>query len=343
MLKFSMNEIEKLYAAISAVRRLYLPVEKDGEVSFGVYGPDSVVRLDVLKTVKSAKEAFFPQTENLMKMNMVGKKITIEPPKDENEDFVIMGVRACDAKSFEILDRVYLSQPVDCFYAARRQHGLVVTLACSRPEESCFCKAFGIDAAEPAGDVVTYIADGTLYWEAKTEKGAAFTEEIRAAFAEADVADEKTVEEQKEAVRAIIDRLPFANLSLKSFEDPDWMKKFNSPRWKELSKACLGCGTCTFVCPTCQCYDVRDYDTGHGVERYRCWDSCMFSDFTMMAHGNNRNSQVERFRQRFMHKLVYYPNNNEGIYSCVGCGRCVNKCPMSLNIVKVIKALSEEE
>ena len=53
----------------------------------------------------------------------------------------------------------------------------------------------------------------------------------------------------------------------------------------------------------------------------------MYSDFTMMAHGNNRTSQMQRFRQRFMHKLVYFPANNDGMYSCVGCGRCVDKCP----------------
>ena len=43
--------------------------------------------------------------------------------------------------------------------------------------------------------------------------------------------------------------------------------------------------------------------------------------------------------QKLIHKLVYYPSQNDGIYSCVGCGRCVNKCPQRLNIVKVIKKL----
>ena len=70
-------------------------------------------------------------------------------------------------------------------------------------------------------------------------------------------------------------------------------------------------------------------------------DSCMYSDFTKMAHGNPRVSQKERFRQRFMHKLVYYPMNNDGLFSCVGCGRCLSKCPISMNIVKVMKKLGE--
>jgi len=69
----------------------------------------------------------------------------------------------------------------------------------------------------------------------------------------------------------------------------------------------------------------------------------MYSDFTLMAHGNNRTTQMQRFRQRFMHKLVYFPENYDGIYSCVGCGLCVEKCPSALNIVKVIKAFSIED
>ena len=69
----------------------------------------------------------------------------------------------------------------------------------------------------------------------------------------------------------------------------------------------------------------------------------MYSDFTKMAHGNSRNSQLERFRQRFMHKLVYYPTNNDGLFSCVGCGRCLAKCPISMNIVKVMKTLGGKD
>ena len=143
--------------------------------------------------------------------------------------------------------------------------------------------------------------------------------------------------------REILAKLPLAGLTTEGVGVGKTQELFDRPEWKTLSEACLGCGTCTFVCPTCQCYDIKDYDTGHGVQRYRCWDSCMYSDFTMMAHGNNRTSQLQRFRQRFMHKLVYFPANNDGMYSCVGCGRCVDKCPSHLNIVKVIKAFGKED
>ena len=213
----------------------------------------------------------------------------------------------------------------------------MVTLARGRPDESCFCVNFGIDPADPQGDATMWIVDDAIYLRANTDKGAALAEGLE------DADDTAPVAAQQAAVRAVAERLPFAHLNMKGFDGDHLMEKFNSPKWAELSRACLGCATGPFVCPTCQCYDIRDFDTGHGIQRYRCWDSCMYSDFTLMAHGTNRPTQVERFRQRFMHKLVYFPANNEGMYSCVGCGRCLAKCPQHLNIVKVIKALGGDE
>ena len=201
---------------------------------------------------------------------------------------------------------------------------------------------FGIDCAEPVADVATWMVSDQLYWKPLTEKGEALTKTVESVLEAADDADEKKVEEEQSAIRGIVEKLPYSNLSLEGWNGDVLTEKFDSALWEELYKPCLACGTCTFVCPTCQCYDIKDYDTGHGVQRYRCWDSCMYSDFTMMAHGNNRTSQMQRFRQRFMHKLVYFPANNDGMYSCVGCGRCVEKCPAALNIVKVIKAFEKQ-
>ena len=336
MKKLALNQLEKFFGEIAKEQTLILPLEKAGEVDFGVYAEGAKVRLDELKTVKSAKGAFFPQVEDMVRFHMDGKNIEINPAEVMNENFVIFGVRACDARSFELLDRVFLSEPVDPFYAARREHGTVVTLACGAPEENCFCSNFGIDAADPAGDVTAWMVGEEIFFRANTEKG----EKLVAALEETDGA---AVEAAQAEIRAIVEKLPLGNLNLEGFDGEHLMDKFNDAKWAELSAACLGCGTCTFVCPTCQCYDVRDFNTGNGIQRYRCWDSCMYSDFTLMAHGTNRPTQVERFRQRFMHKLVYFPSNNDGLYSCVGCGRCLSKCPQGLNIVKVIKALGGEK
>ncbi len=327
-----MNALDALFAKIASTMKLYAPIEKAGQADFYEWSAGEKVRLDVLKTVKSAKDVFFPQVEDLIKFRVEGKSIELnEAPKCE-DDFVVFGVRGCDARSFELLDRVFLVDPRDEFYAARRKHGIIVTLACGEPEESCFCTNFGIDPANPCGDASAWIVGDELYIEPRTERGAKL-------FAELEDADAAPVESAKKEISAIAEKLPFANLDFTGLDGEHLMEKFDDPAWERLSKACLGCGTCTFVCPTCQCYDIRDFDTGHGVTRYRCWDSCMYSDFTLMAAENSRHTQLQRYRQRFMHKLVYFPSNNDGLYSCVGCGRCVAKCPQNLNIVKVIKAL----
>lgn len=342
MYKIAKENLSALFQRIAENQELYLPVEVSGQVNFKAWTPDAKVSLETLKTVKSPKDAFFPQSENLYTVQREGKKLSIEPQALKEQNFVVFGMKACDIQGVKVLDNVFLSDPIDSFYAARREHGTIVAMACHEPEESCFCKTFGIDCAEPAADVATWMVEGELYWKALTEKGEALTKAVESLLVEADGADAEKLEAEKTAIHTIVEKLPYSNLSLEGWNGDALTEKFNSPVWEELYKPCLACGTCTFVCPTCQCYDIKDYDTGHGVKRYRCWDSCMYSDFTMMAHGNNRTSQLQRFRQRFMHKLVYYPANNNGMYSCVGCGRCVEKCPASLNIVKVIKAFEKQ-
>lgn len=339
MYKIAKEHLSELFQKIAESQELYLPVKNAGQTNFSAWTEDAEVDLETLKTVKSPKDAFFPQSENLYTVKQEGKKLRVEAEALKSQNFVVFGMKACDLKGVEVLDRVFLSEPIDTFYAARRDHGTIVALACHEPEESCFCKVFGIDAANPAADVTTWMIEGELYWNALTEKGEALTAVVREILVDA---EEEKVEEEKEAIHEIVEKLPYMNLSLDGWGGDVLTEKFDSPLWEELYKPCLACGTCTFVCPTCQCYDIKDYTTSNGVSRYRCWDSCMYSDFTMMAHGNNRTSQMQRFRQRFMHKLVYYPANNDGMFSCVGCGRCVEKCPAALNIVKVIKAFQKQ-
>jgi len=339
MLKINKTDLNALFARIAETRDLYLPICTAGKTNFAVWSEDANVDLDTLKTVRSPKDAFFPQSENLYTCHREDGKLKITPEMLQQKEFVLFGVRGCDVRGLDVLDRVFLSQPVDSFYAARREMGTVVSFACGKPETSCFCKVFGIDCADPGADVTVWMAEDTLYWRANTQKGEALTKQVADLLTEGDTAP---VEAQQAAIRAIAEKLPYAKLSLKGWGAEAAQTRFDSALWEQLYKPCLACGTCTFVCPTCQCYDIKDYDTGSGVQRYRCWDSCMYSDFTMMAHGNNRTSQMQRFRQRFMHKLAYFPANNDGMFSCVGCGRCVDKCPAHLNIVKVIKAFEKE-
>ena len=335
MKKIALSKINELYNEINGICNLFLPVKKAGSLDFAKYENGVEVDINTLQTVKSAKDFFFPQSEDMMSFKTDGKNIEIKDARQVVDTFVIFGVRACDVKSFEVLDKVFLAEPVDTMYKQKRENGIIFTLSCNNPHSSCFCKNFGIDAANPMGDVDCHIVADYLYLDAKTEKG----RDILNKLTVLEDADSKVVEENKAEIVEKINALPFSNLDLSVFKGENLMPLFNRPEWDELSKACLGCGTCTFVCPTCQCFDIRDFKTNSGVVRFRCWDSCMYSEFTKMAAENPRTTQLQRFRQRFMHKLVYYPSKNDGLYSCVGCGRCVKKCPQMLNIVKVIKKL----
>ena len=335
MRKCSLNSLNDIFSKIAENNSLYLPVDTNEGAAFKKW-ENGTEMSNALNTNRSAKDFFFPQAEELMEFTVNKKEISIIDTRKESEDFVVFGVRACDMKSFEILDRVFLTEPYDSYYANKREHSTIVTLSCQRPNETCFCTAFDIDPTEPGGDVSCYKTETEIFFKANTEKGEAFMKMIESLTEETDTS---SVEEQKSKTKEILKKLPLANLSKDAFGGGKTEEFFESEKWDELSQSCLGCGTCTFVCPTCQCYDIKDYNTGKGVIRFRCWDSCMYSDFTKMAHGNSRNSQKERFRQRFMHKLVYFPENNDGIFGCVGCGRCLSKCPISMNIVKVMKTL----
>ena len=336
MRKISLDQLQTLFAQIAKNAKLYMPIDNAyGTATYGEWS-EGVAWSEALNTTKSPKDFFFPQTEDLMKFKTEGKNIEVIDIRGEVEDFVVFGVRACDATSFEILDRVFLSEPRDSFYAMKRERGIIISVACSKPAETCFCSAFGIDAAAPAGDISAWKCEDALYLQANTEKGRALLDSL------GDILEDAcgcAVTAQKEKIAAIMNKLPLKDLSTAAFGGGKTQELFDHPAWEELSATCLGCGTCTFVCPTCQCYDIKDFSTGNGVVRFRCWDSCMYSEFTKMAHGNNRLTQKERFRQRFMHKLVYYPENNDGMFSCVGCGRCLAKCPISMNIVKVMKKI----
>lgn len=340
MLSLSAEKIDGFFKAVAASKNLYIPVDNtSGKANFQKWSEGTKLSSQ-LKTVRSAKDFFFPKTENLVNYKIDGKSVTVEDPRKDVEDFIVFGVRACDAKSFEIIDNVYLKMtPVDSYYKNRRDHGTVVTLACSEPAQTCFCPTYKIDAANPAGDVSAWLADGTYYFLANTDKGKSLLESVKSVLSEA---DEKAVDAEKKAISEKLEKLPFAHLDLSKFDGKNMMKVFNSKVWDRVSEACLGCGTCTYVCPTCMCFDVRDFDTGNGIKQVRCWDSCMYNDFTQMAAENPRHTQKERSRQRFMHKLVYYPMAHDGLCSCVGCGRCLESCPVNMNIVKVIKAFNEE-
>ena len=131
MYKIAFGKISALFNAISSVEKLYVPTDKDDIAVFAEYR-DGVELTQKLNTNRSAKDFFFPQTENLYDVKMKDKKIEITDTREECEDFVIFGVRACDVRSFSILDKVYLADPIDSYYKNRRDHDYFACLRQTR-------------------------------------------------------------------------------------------------------------------------------------------------------------------------------------------------------------------
>ncbi len=317
--------------------RVYAPVWRDQELRFDeVTAPDEVV-LDYRNTTRSAKGVLLPQVECLMRFDKARDRYaqTASVPLDETPT-VIFGLRPCDARSLLLLDAVFgQGQFTDPYYLARRRNTLVFSLACDRPRSTCFCHAFDSGPYDREGaDVFLREAGDAYLVEAATERGAAALADL--GLEPADAAHLAQAEQTEAAAEAQFAEMePIAGIE-------DLLEGlFDSDVWAEVAEKCLACGTCTFSCPTCHCFNIEDRVLAAGGERVRAWDSCQFPIFTLHASGHNpRPDQAARWRQRVMHKFNYLPEN-VGRYGCVGCGRCIVSCPVALDIRDVLRRVRQ--
>ncbi|MFO7951614.1 MAG: 4Fe-4S dicluster domain-containing protein [Bacillota bacterium] len=326
------DKLPALWERLAGEGKLYVPVEEGPVVMFKPWEEGIKVDLEQVNTAVPPKDLFLPREETFMQYYCDSYKIKIDAV-ETIEDMVLFGIHPCDLKAVEMLDKVFIEgDPPDELYRERREKTTVVALACSEPDPYCFCNLFSIDPQEaPGADVVAGFSDDSLIMESQTGKG----ENLLKLAADL-LEDGTNLERKKEEVKTTDFGLDLKGLG------KDLKDRFDDPVWDELYQACLGCGTCTYVCPTCYCFDVEDFGHEYKGVRFRCWDSCMYGHFTIMAGGHNpRPSQKERVRQRFLHKLQYYPEAY-GETACVGCGRCLRNCPVNLDIVQAIKALGGE-
>ncbi len=327
------EKLPELWAHLSAQGPLFLPIQDGPVVLFQPWFEGAEVNLDAVNSAVSPKDVFLPREETFMHYRCSGRQLEMTAV-EAGEPVTAFGVHPCDLKAIELLDRVFIDQePPDALYQKRREETTVVALSCVEADPFCFCGEFGVDPADaPGADVMAHLTDGSLLLEAKTEKGKALLEQAGDLLADGS----KESFTGKEVITADF------NLQLENLAE-NLKDRFDDPVWDQLYKSCLGCGVCTYVCPTCYCFDVEDFGHEAEGERFRCWDSCMYGHFTVMAGGHNpRPERKERVRQRFLHKLQYYPEIHNEI-ACVGCGRCLRSCPVNLDIVQAIKALGGEK
>ena len=316
---------------------VWAPVKKEDNVLFEPMGKDGEPFFAYLNSKNAPKNVFFPHTETLMKYTRTPKGMVFSSEVNQADQSVLFGVRPCDAHSFVLLDKLFDQEKYkDAYYIEKRKSTTVISLACVKPPyATCFCTSVDGEpvSADGADILLTDIGDDYLV-ECITEKGEKLSSYFGDVKADA-AADAKKAEIAVKAKEAITSKIPAHEIK------PILDKNFDNSFWSTIHGKCLACGTCTYMCPTCHCFDISDEVKGSDGIRLRSWDSCMFPLFTKETSGHNpRTSQKERWRQRTMHKFKYYVDMF-GVISCVGCGRCVMSCPVNIDIRKVVEDISK--
>jgi ferredoxin len=333
-MKLSKDKFADFVVAISE-QTVYAP-QKIGETTrFAPVAKGSKVNFTAANTTIPPKSVVFPQTETLLRFEL--GKTDLAVPVQEGKA-VMLGVRPCDARAMAIVDNVFNWDVEDPYYLQKRTDLTLVGLACLECGINCFCTSVGGGPASKEGlDVLMTDLGEDYLLEVLTERGAALCQSAAGLFAEAVKEDQAAAEKlHAEAVNKIIRQNPDTGLIPAGLP-----RLWEHPLWSEVSESCLGCGICTYLCPTCHCFDIQDESEGCDSRRCRTWDSCMFSEYTLHASGHNpRPTRRERTRNRINHKYSYFVDKFN-VIACVGCGRCINLCPVNIDILNVLAKVGE--
>jgi len=335
------EELDDVLKALKKTYEVFVPVKEKGFYRFKTLTDDKKIDLNYTNTRLSPKSLIFPQSERMFEFTLDEEREDAHVLKESPKDYpptVIVGMRPCDAKALRLVN-VNFDNPEfrDPWWVKHLESMTLIGLGCNEPCSTCFCTSVGCGPFNEEGlDVLLFDIGEKFLARALTEKGKKLLKQVGVSK-DADRDLKKKADELKiRAESRISSHMPTDKLKEKNVDG-----LFNAPFWDDVAFACINCGTCTFLCPTCWCFDMQDEVTKNEGDRIRNWDSCMFPLFTLHASGHNpRAEKVQRVRQRFMHKLKYYVDKyNDGV-ACVGCGRCINYCPVNIDIREVFKLMN---
>ena len=336
--KTAINKISELAAALMEKGTLIAPVKETAGFNFREISDAQQVDLNFYNTLMSPKMVFFPQMEDFVRYKTGQSILEAECAKMNLNQIFLLGARPCDVKSFEIMD-IHFSgmDAVDPYWKKRRETATIFGYAFdlnSPADTADFYQTLGIGAADPEGsDVFMIRKDNDLLFKAITPKGEKLLAEL-SLLTDASADDRKYFDDTVAAGQSFKTRSTCVDTKViaKKLEELFHKMEF----WEKVSDACLSCGACTFVCPTCYCFDICDETLFSNGVRRRVWDACMFTDFTLEASGHNPRTKVyQRLRQKICHKYSFHIRKY-GVISCVGCGRCTRNCPVNIDIFSIV-------
>lgn len=318
------NKLAGFVAELEKEYQIYLPLQQDG----GDFLFQPLVDFDLKKlslenpmTILPPSVFFLPLREKILKIKQ-GQYI----PRTNSETKVLLGLSTTDVRAIYRLDLILKKTHQDFFYQQNRENTIIVGIQSGKPT-SLFDRVLtpekltGFDLLlEP--DSQNYLVlsgsakgDELLEWDL-------FGQEIEIA----------------QTKKRLIEPL----LNMKKIT---WAveKTKGGKVWQKWSQVCLGCGICSYTCPLCFCYQLKDQISLKGkIDRTREQSSCFLYDFDQMAGNSNpREEFVDRFYHWYHHKFVQMPKEF-GFSGCVNCGRCVKYCPAGINFRQVLTEVVEE-
>lgn len=270
------------------------------------------------------KNFFLPPRESLFKF----ENQKIKAIETNYRPTICLGINVLDLKALTLWEQIF-SQ--DVYYQKRRRQLVLIGYSAGLPADYKKYKVFSYQYEEDVLEHLVFdifivrLKNHRLKFYSGSEKGQLILEQNG-------VKDYRHVE--------------FAGPIAEEGPDPRMkllQKKVEKSRdkkiWDELAKICLACGQCSLVCPTCFCFDFEDKLMAGQERRDRCWGSCFYHDFSLMAGGQKPLKTVkDRLYFWYAHKFIRIPHEYS-LPGCVSCGRCSRVCPVGIKINEVIKAL----
>lgn len=332
------KNIETLLSKASLEFNVYFPTQdKSGDCRFVSLLSEKKaltrLRLDYDNLVVPPKSIFFPQLEEMFTFKKGRLHEVIESsPK------LIFGIRACDLKGLRFCDEFFRRNFQDKYYLSRIKNRLTVLVGCVRPprKNKCFCTSSNTGPfLEDGYDLQFTDLEESFFVETGSKQGEDFIKKYKKFFKNADKKDILASKKMKKSASCAIE------LNVDFFKAIECLNTQGLPleNYRRIAERCIYCGGCLYVCPTCTCFNVFDYRN----RRLRNWDTCVFEGYTREASGHNpRKDKAMRTARRYEHKLIH-DYNTVGMSGCVGCGRCLDSCPVNIGISKFIQEITENK
>ncbi|QSR87959.1 4Fe-4S dicluster domain-containing protein [Methylacidiphilum caldifontis] len=291
---------------------------------------------------QSIKKYLFPPRQRLFSVEKKQGALFFIPEETPKEKYAFLGVRSCDLHAVFVQDKIFCKgSSYDPLYAKRRQEALIIVVQCGQASGCCFCRSMGTGpkAQEGFDLALTECIDRENHFFL-VEIGSQRGEEIATLLPLREVTEEDLRLAQSHIQNALNQMRKKVNTeSIKDLFYNNW----EHPRWDDVAERCIGCSTCTMVCPTCFCWTVEDSSFVEGLkaERWRRWDFCYTMEFSHLPTGSVRSTLKSRYRQWLSHKFGSWIDQF-GTSGCVGCGRCITWCPVGIDVTEELAALREK-